>query len=79
MRESFFPGLGIVSTLAYGADGLLSAVGDRPIPFTITGTSSDPVFRPDLKAVAKEQMKSIGSDVGKAAGGLLRDFLGSKK
>jgi len=59
--------------------GLLSAVGDRPIPFTITGTSSDPVFRPDLKAVAKEQMKSIGSDVGKAAGGLLRDFLGSKK
>ena len=40
--------------------GLLSAAGNTTIPFTVQGTCSDPVFRPDMKAVAKETVKSSG-------------------
>jgi AsmA protein len=59
--------------------GLLAAVGNTPIPFTVEGTCAEPVFRPDLKAVVKEEMKSVQRDVGKAAGGLLNGLLGGKK
>jgi hypothetical protein len=61
--------------------GLLAVVGNKPIPFTVEGTSSNPVFKPDVGAIAKEEMKSIigGSGVGKAAGGLLNGLLGGKK
>jgi AsmA protein len=59
--------------------GLLAVVGNKPIPFTVEGTSSNPVFKPDIGAVAKEEMKGIGGDVGKAAGGLLNGLLGGKK
>ncbi|HYL85175.1 MAG TPA: hypothetical protein VE263_13140, partial [Candidatus Angelobacter sp.] len=48
-------------------------------PFTIEGPCSDPVFKPEIKAVAKEEVKSIGNDIGKAAGGLFRGLTGSKK
>jgi AsmA protein len=33
------------------ATGLLAMVGNKPIPFAIEGTSSDPVFKPDIAAV----------------------------
>jgi AsmA protein len=52
--------------------GLLAAVSDTPIPFTVQGTCADPVFRPDVKAVVKEKAKS-------AAGELMRGLLGGKK
>jgi len=55
--------------------GVMAAVADTPIPFTVQGTCADPVFRPDLKAVAAEKVKSVG----KSAGGLLRGLLGGKK
>ena len=61
------------------ASGLLAALGGKSIPFTVTGTCSEPVFKPDIGAVAKEEMKSVGGDVGKAAGGLVKGFLGGKK
>ncbi len=61
------------------ASGLLSIVGNKPIPFTVEGTSSNPVFKPDYAAVAKEEVKSIGSDAGKAASGLLDGLMGKKK
>lgn len=61
------------------ASGLLAAVGDRPIPFTVTGTCSDPVFRPDIKAVVREEVQSIGGDVGKAAGAIVKGLLGGGK
>jgi hypothetical protein len=54
------------------ASGLLAAVGDTPIPFTVQGTCSDPVFRPEVKAVVKEKVKS-------AAGDLVKGLLGRKK
>jgi AsmA protein len=63
--------------------GLLAVIGNKPIPFTVLGTASEPVFKPDIGAVVKEEMKGIGKgiegDVGKAAGGLLNGLLGGKK
>jgi AsmA protein len=59
--------------------GLLAVVGNKPIPFTVGGTCSEPVFKPDIGAVVKEEMKSIKNDVGKAAGGMLNGLLGGKK
>jgi AsmA protein len=61
------------------ATGLLSVVGNTPIPFTVQGTCADPVFRPDLKAVAKEKVKSVEGGLEKAAGGLMKGLLGGKK
>ena len=59
--------------------GLLSVVGNKPIPFTVEGTSSDPIFKPDYGAVAKEEVRSIEGGVGKAASGLFNGLLGRKK
>jgi AsmA protein len=59
--------------------GLARLVNDTPIPFTVEGTCSQPVFKPNLKAVLKEEIKSVGGDVEKAAGGLLKDLFGRKK
>jgi AsmA protein len=59
--------------------GVLTLVGNKPIPFTVGGTSSDPVFKPDYGAVAKDEIKSVEGGVGKAAGGLLNGLLGGKK
>jgi AsmA protein len=59
--------------------GLLTVVDNNAIPFTVQGTCSDPVFRPDLKALAKEKVKSVESGLGKTAGGLIKGLLGGKK
>jgi AsmA protein len=59
--------------------GLLAVVGNKPIPFTVGGTSSDPVFKPDYGAVVKEEVKSLEGDVGKAAGGVINGLFGGKK
>jgi AsmA protein len=59
--------------------GLLAIVGNTPIPFTVQGTCADPLFRPDLKAFAKEKAKSVEGGLEKAAGGLMKDLLGGKK
>ncbi len=59
--------------------GLLAPVGNAPIPFTVQGTCADPVFRPDLKGLAKEEVKNVGTGLEKAAGGLLKGLLGGKK
>jgi AsmA protein len=55
--------------------GLLAPVGGVPIPFTVEGPATDPIFRPDMKGLAKEE---LGSAVGKASG-LLKGLLGGKK
>ena len=63
----------------------LGQKGDTGVPFFITGSSSNPVFRPDVKAIASEkinkEVKSLtgNSDLGKAATGLLNGLFGSKK
>jgi AsmA protein len=61
------------------ASGLLAVIGNTPIPFTVEGTCSQPVFKPDLKAIAGEEVKGIEHGIGKAAGGLVNDFFKGKK
>lgn len=61
------------------SSGLLAVIGNRPIPFTVEGSCSNPVFKPDMKAVVREEVKGIQNDIGKAAGGLLNGLLGGKK
>ena len=60
--------------------GLLAAAGNTPIPFTVGGTASDPVFRPDMKAVAREELNRFtgGNSVGKASD-LIKGLFGKKK
>jgi AsmA protein len=65
--------------LAGGIGAMTSALGSLGgskknsqgggIPFTITGTTSSPVFLPDLKGMAGGMVKGIGGDAGGAAGG----------
>jgi len=52
--------------------GVLAVAGNTPIPFTVQGTCSNPVFRPDVAAAVKDKAKS-------AASGLIRGLLGGKK
>jgi AsmA protein len=59
--------------------GLAAVVGNKPIPFTVEGTCANPVFRADMKAVVKEEIKRVEQDVGKAASGVLRGLLGGKR
>jgi AsmA protein len=60
--------------------GLLAPVGGTPIPFTVQGPATDPVFRPDMKSLAKEEFKKAitPDNVGKAAG-FVRGLLGGGK
>jgi len=51
-------------------------VGNLTVPFTVEGPSSNPVFRPDVNAIAKTQLKKVET---KALGGILNNFLGGKK
>jgi AsmA protein len=66
-------------TAAVQTSGAMAVMRDKPIPFLVEGTFSQPVFKPDLKAVAGEELKSVEGDVGKAAGGLIKGFLGDRK
>jgi hypothetical protein len=60
--------------------GLLAPVGGTPIPFTVQGPATDPVFRPDMKSFAREEVKKAitPDNVGKAAG-FVRGLLGGGK
>jgi AsmA protein len=51
------------------SSNILTAIGqkgDLTIPFAITGTSSDPSFRPDVKGAAKETLQQYTKDPSKA-------------
>jgi AsmA protein len=51
------------------SSNVLTAIGqkgDLTIPFAITGTSSDPSFRPDVKGAAKETLQQYTKDPSKA-------------
>ena len=54
------------------ASGLAAALRNEAIPFTVQGTCAEPVFRPDIKAVVKDEIKGIG-------GSILRGLTGGKK
>lgn len=57
-------------TASVRTSGLLRVVANTPIPFTVQGTCADPVFRPDVKAVVKEKVESVG--------GLVKGLFGGK-
>lgn len=59
--------------------GLLAGVNNKPIPFTVSGTCSEPVFHPDIAAVVKDEMEGVGKEVGKGAASVVRGLLGGKK
>ncbi|MBZ5632408.1 MAG: AsmA family protein [Acidobacteriia bacterium] len=51
------------------SSNILTAIGqkgDVTIPFTVTGTSSDPSFKPDVKGAAKETLQQYTKDPSKA-------------
>jgi AsmA protein len=57
----------------HASGGVIAALGETgsaAIPFLIQGTSSNPVFRPDVRGLAQEQVR-------KAAGGILGSLLGA--
>jgi AsmA protein len=60
---------------AVRASGLLAIANNRSIPFLISGTCSQPVFRPDVKGMATQQIRGLTGDAGK----LLSGLLGGKK
>src|ERR1035437_5852990 len=60
--------------------GLPAPVGGTPLPFTVEGSPTDPVFRPDMKSLAKEELKKFtGGDAVGPATVLLNGLLGGKK
>jgi hypothetical protein len=59
--------------------GLLAGVNNKPIPFTVSGTCSEPVFHPDIAAVVKDEMEGVGRGVGKGAASVVKGLLGGKK
>jgi AsmA protein len=71
--------LGFKMRATVHTSGIAAIISNTPIPFIVEGTASEPVFRPDMKAVVVEKVKSIEGTAGKAAGSLLRDLLGGKK
>ena len=56
--------------------GVLAVVSKENIPFLVSGTCADPVFRADMKAAVAGKAKDIGA---KAAGSLLKGLFGGKK
>ena len=66
-------------SVAVHTGGMMAMVSDKPIPFLVEGTCSQPVFRPDMKAVAQQEINKYKGEAGKAAGSLLKGLLGGKK
>lgn len=77
-----------MSAMLRGSGGVLAVLGrrsDARVPFFIQGTSSNPSFRPDVGAIASQELqravgKSLGGDAtGGVAGSILKGLLGGKK
>ena len=65
--------------MVHSAVGALAAIGSKNgIPFTISGTSDNPSFAPDVKGLATDKLKDLTGGAG-AAGGLLDSLFGGKK
>src|SRR5579871_6730549 len=72
-------GLGSVTSAITSFGGSKNSQG---IPFKITGTTSNPVFVPDMAGVAGNMVKGLGSDGGSAASaaqGIIGGLFGKKK
>jgi len=65
-----------------------AALSKTAVPFFVQGTAMEPVFKPDIRGLAKAQAKTLlqseaqkrlKGSVGEAAGGILDNLLGGKK
>jgi len=65
-----------------------AALSKTAVPFFVQGTAMEPVFKPDLRGLAKAQAKTLlqseaqkrlKGSVGEAAGGILDNLFGGKK
>jgi AsmA protein len=65
--------------VALHTSGAASIIADKPIPFFVQGTSSDPLFKPDIKGLAAEQMKAVKAEAGVAATNFLKGLFNGKK
>jgi AsmA protein len=57
------------------ASGLASTLGNLSVPFVVEGSSSKPVFKPDVNAITNAQLKKVESK----ASTILNGLLGGKK
>jgi AsmA protein len=67
---------------AGGVMAMIGQTGATTVPFFIHGTSSDPVFRPDVRGLAAENSKTLqkmGVDAVKKAGGIFGGLLDGLK
>ncbi len=63
-----------------GVMDVLGQTGDTGVPFVVEGTASNPVFRPDVKGLATEEIKNFSKgNLGKTATDILGGLLGKKK
>jgi hypothetical protein len=63
-----------------GVMAALGQKGDTSVPFTISGTASNPVFRPDMKAIVNQKLNALtgGAKPADAAKGLLNSLFGKQ-
>ncbi|MFZ0785017.1 MAG: AsmA family protein [Candidatus Acidiferrales bacterium] len=66
MSAKLAGGIGTVTSALTSLGGGKNSQG---IPFTITGTTSNPIFLPDMKGMAGNMAKGLGGDATGAAGG----------
>jgi AsmA protein len=66
----------MTAKLETGAIGV--ALGHEPIPFTIEGTASQPVFHADVKGIAAAGIKGVAGSNAKAAVGVIKGLLHGK-
>jgi AsmA protein len=65
---------------AGAALAMRGAKGDAGVPFLIEGTASNPVFRPDMKALVSGKVQNLEkNELGKTAGSLPASVLYKKK
>jgi len=65
-------------SVALHTSGAASMIANKNIPFFVQGTSAAPVFKPDLKGLANEQIKAVTSDPAGAVN-TIKGLFGGKK
>jgi AsmA protein len=65
-------------SVALHTTGAASVIANKNIPFFVTGTSATPVFKPDVKGLANEQLKAVTSDPAGAVDAI-KGLFGGKK
>ena len=65
-------------SVALHTSGAAALIANKNIPFFVTGTSAAPVFKPDVKGLANEQIKALTSDPNGAVDAI-KGLFGGKK